>query len=290
MQAPLARSRRPRCAGRARSQSHVSLAPSGSHGASRSHGRTAAARPTQPRVRITRGAAGGAAAKRSGGGKSLYLGQAKRLPYSRATRCPDGGTPGRAEAANARRVLPRGSRRQEARPALNPRVDRRYAWKTSPRPTPRPRAAGEAGPRRPPRLTLVSLSPSRSRLPGRRRHGRTLRLAEGPVEEPGGAPISYSPVTSVSRWISSRRHFRALPGSWKEMGRTGPTSSSSRAKSGACRRRGRPGSGSGMAAAPGAAGRASATRDQQRRASRGRGRGGAARVGGSSLGSHAGGG
>lgn len=67
-----------------------------------------------------------------------------------------------------------------------------------------------------------------------------LRLAEGPLEEPGGAPISYSPVTSVSRWISSRRHFRALPGSWKEMGRAGPARSSS-ASSGASLRRGRPG-------------------------------------------------
>lgn len=91
------------------------------------------------------------------------------------------------------------------------------------------------------------------------RQGRTLRLAEGPLEEPGGALISYSPVTSVSRWISSRRHFRALPGSWKEMGRAGPTSRSSRSsgRSGARPRRGRPGSGgSGMAAAPSAAGRA----------------------------------
>lgn len=115
----------------------------------------------------------------------------------------------------------------------------------------RPGPAERGGASTPPSARPARPPPARSF--GRRR-GRTLRLAEGPLEEPGGAPISYSPVTSVSRWISSRRHFRALPGSWKEMGRAGPARSSS-ASSGASLRRGRPGGGRGMAAAPGATSR-----------------------------------
>lgn len=177
---------------------------------------------------------------------------------------------GPARPSAAQRTAPRGGPAPRpvpgpARPTPPPRErpHARSAVRTRPRPAPVcQRSAARRGPARPGPAERGGASTPPSARPARppparsfgRRRGRTLRLAEGPLEEPGGAPISYSPVTSVSRWISSRRHFRALPGSWKEMGRAGPARSSS-ASSGASLRRGRPGGGRGMAAAPGATSR-----------------------------------